>query len=476
MRIPKKPPKRNLQSEYPAIAAEWHPTKNGEVTPDLIYPNTKTKYWWLMHYDDPKTGKHFEFEWPASPNDRVHGARCPVLCGKMVCVGFNDLATTEPELAKQWHPTKNGDRKPTEVTRGCRDKVHWLMPYDDPVTGKHFELEWEAAIQDRSKGAGCPYLTGAAVCPGFNDLATRAPEIAAQWHPTKNGDRRATDVSCGCRDDIWWLQPYDDPETGKHFDFEWQASPNDRTSGNGCPFLSGRAVYAGYNDLETRYPEIAAQWHPTKNGDKKPTEIAYSSNKEYWWLQPYDDPKTGKHFDFEWPAKVNNRTLLGEGCPFLGNDKVYPGYNDLASCYPEIAAQWHPTKNGKLTPKDVVYGTPQNVWWCLPYTDPRTGKYFEFEWQAPVNIRTGVGTNDGHQTACPYLSNDKVWSGYNDLASCYPEIAAQWHPIKNRKKTPDKVYHGTIKKAWWKCDKCGHSWYSSISGRTLGGVNCSKCK
>ena len=43
-------------------------------------------------------------------------------------------------------------------------------------------------------------------------------------------------------------------------------------------------VIKGENDLETLYPEIAKQWHPTANGNLKPSDIAARSNKKYFWL------------------------------------------------------------------------------------------------------------------------------------------------------------------------------------------------
>lgn len=470
----KKSSSYSLASEYPIISAQWHPTKNGSVTPDQIKPNTKSKYFWLLPYDDPKTGKHFDFVWKASPNDRVNGSGCPYLTGKAVWVGYNDLATTHPQLIPEWHPWRNGDLKPTDVTHGKRLKVWWFLPYDDPVLG-HFDFEWEAWLADRAKGAGCPFLTGNKVWQGFNDLATRAPWLAKQWHPVKNKNLKPTDITCNRHKKVWWLYPYDDPVLG-HFDFEWEASPNTRMTESGCPFLEGNGVWPGYNDLLSRYPLVASQFHPTKNGKKLPSEISFASNKSYWWYLSYDDPVLG-HFDFEWPAKVNNRTLLGEGCPFLGNDKVWVGFNDLQTRFPRIAAEWHPINNRGLTPKDVAFGTAKSVWWRFPYDDSETGKHFDFEWQAPVNIRTGVGTNDGHQTGCPFLApNPKVWSGFNDLKSCYPEKCLDWHPTRNRRKRPDKVYKETTDKHWWKCSECGYEWYASVRSRTVDEIGCPRCR
>ena len=69
------------------------------------------------------------------------------------------MATTYPELAKEWHPTKNGSLNPCDVTYGSEKKVWWYLPYDDPKTGKHYDFEWKAIIYARTSGAGCPFLS-----------------------------------------------------------------------------------------------------------------------------------------------------------------------------------------------------------------------------------------------------------------------------------------------------------------------------
>ena len=60
--------------------------------------------------------------------------------------------------------------------------------------------------------------------------------------------------------------------------------------------------------LSNYAPEIAEQWHPTKNGSLTPDQVSYASNKKVWWFLPYTDPDTGEHFDFEWQANINNRS------------------------------------------------------------------------------------------------------------------------------------------------------------------------
>ena len=449
----------DLATTNPELAKEWHPTKNGKLTPKDVTAGSNKKVWWLVPYDDPVTGKHFDFEWQAYISHRANGIGCPFLSRKAVWQGYNDLATTNPELAKEWHPTKNGDLTPRDVSAGLNKKVWWFLSYDDPVTGKHFDFEWQAYISHRAKGSGCPYLSNHSVWKGHNDLATTNPELAKEWHPTKNGNLTPKDVTAGSEIKVWWYLPYADPNTGKCFEFEWKTRIVDRVHGDSCPFLSGKALWKGYNDLATTNPELAKEWHPTKNGDLTPRDVSAGSEIKVWWYLPYDDPVTGKHFDFEWQSEIYHRTG-GLGCPFLSGKAVWKGYNDLATTNPELAKEWHPTKNGKLTPKDVTAGANKKVWWYLPYDDQVTGKHFDFEWQASVSSR-----NKG--SGCPYLSNQALWKGYNDLATTNPELAKEWHPTKNGNLTPKDVTAGANKKLWWLCNN-GHEWMANLNDRNNG--------
>ncbi|MGY8918550.1 MAG: zinc-ribbon domain-containing protein, partial [Flavobacteriales bacterium] len=63
------------------------------------------------------------------------------------------LAEVNPELAKQWHPTKNGDLTHSDVTSTASKKVWWKC-------GKGDDHEWEATIVNRSKGSGCSICSG----------------------------------------------------------------------------------------------------------------------------------------------------------------------------------------------------------------------------------------------------------------------------------------------------------------------------
>lgn len=131
--------------------------------------------------------------------------------------GFNDLATTHPELTTEWHPVKNGELTPQMVIAGSGKKVWWLGPCGH---------EWEAAINNRANGAQCPYCTGRMVLLGFNDLSTTNPELVDEWHPTKNGSLMPQQVTAGSNRRVWWKC-----EVGH----EWITMVADRSRGSACP-------------------------------------------------------------------------------------------------------------------------------------------------------------------------------------------------------------------------------------------------
>ncbi len=277
-------------------------------------------------------------------------------------------------------------------------------------------------------------------------LSITSPELAAQWHPTKNGDLTPDRVIAGSARKVWWKCP-------KGSDHEWQAQVRSRVMvGTGCPCCSGKKLSVT-NNLASCYPELAVQWHPTKNADLTPDQVLKGSHKKAWWKCPQAS-------DHEWLAEVRTR-VRGMGCPYCSNHKASVT-NSLASLYPAIAKEWHPSKNGDLTPDQVQAGSAKKVWWKCP-------KGSDHEWLTQVRYRV-IG--DG----CPCCSGVKV-SVTNSLASLYPEIAREWHPEKNAPLTPHDLTAGSNEKVYWRCliDR-SHEWRAIISNRTNLGNGCPACK
>jgi len=201
-----------------------------------------------------------------------------------------------PDLADQWHPTKNGLLTPSDIVAGTHKQIWWKCPVAD-------DHEWQASAGDRTAyDTGCPFCDGKKVSI-TNSLEALFPAIAAQWHPTKNFEITAADVTAGSGKQYWWKCDVAD-------DHEWKAPPGQRTGskGSNCPCCAGRQVSVT-NSLESLFPDIAEQWHPTMNGELTPSDVtAYSSNLKYWWKCDVAD-------DHEWDARVADRTSKGSGCP-----------------------------------------------------------------------------------------------------------------------------------------------------------------
>jgi hypothetical protein len=134
------------------------------------------------------------------------------------------------------------------------------------------------------------------------------------------------------------------------------------------------------------YSQLVAQWHP--RNEKLPFEVSHGSHAKAWWLC-----KAGP--DHEWQADVSNR-VRGAGCPFCTNRRVSVT-NSLSSCHPEVAAQWHPSKNGSLRPDKVVRCAKTPVWWKCPEGP-------DHEWRVTVHARTSGGRLRG----CPMCGGSRA--------------------------------------------------------------------
>lgn len=279
----------------------------------------------------------------------------------------NLLSLRFPHLLKEWHPTKNIGVDVSTITAGLDKKVWWICSKGH---------SWNGRIANRTNKnlfLGCPFCSGQQVCID-NCLATLKPIVAKQWHPHKNGTLTPYDVTYGSGKKVWWRCKY------KH---EWSAiicNMTKKVLPHGCPYCSGRRVDSS-NCLNTRFPNIAKDWHPLKNGSLTSYDVVAGSNKKVWWVCIL------KH---EWVATVGNRTNKKKksGCPYCAGQKVCID-NCLFTKNPNIAKEWNKLKNGELKPIDVVSGSERNVWWVCN---------FGHEWRANINSRT----RKKYPTGCPF--------------------------------------------------------------------------
>lgn len=346
----------DLFTIHPHLKNELHPTKNDAALDISLERITSTKkVWWLG-----TCGHEWQSSINSRTNSRTQGSGCHYCGGNRVLEGFNDLASQNPALASEWHPTKNGKITPNEINAKSGKKYWWLGDCGH---------EWESQLSNRDNGAGCSVCAGKTVLIGFNDLASQNPALASQWHPTKNGAVTPEEITLTTSKKVWWIC------SESH---EWEVSPNGRRSGSGCPYCSGNKVMAGFNDLETISPTIAAQWHPTKNKGLTPQQVTKGSKRKVWWLCSKGH---------EWEVMVTERNY--SNCPICSGHKVLAGFNDLATLNPVLAAQWHPIKNGKLTPYKVTKSSGQRIWWICDNNH---------EWLA-------LGSDRSNGSGCPNCVN-----------------------------------------------------------------------
>ena len=386
--------KPSIAETHPELAAQadgWDPTT-------LTAGSNKKRTWKCKEV-------HL---WDAPPADRARGQGCPFCAGKRAWPGFNDLATINPALAAEacgWDPTTTTQGSGSERLWQCQNSHQWL-----------------ARVADRSNGNGCPFCSGLRTSPGVDDLATTHPQLALEahgWDPTS--------LKAGSNKHVEWKCPKEHVyKTVLH---------SRALQGTSCPICSNQQLLFGYNDLATTHPELAAQadgWDPTT--------VVAGTNKKLRW-----NCKTGH----SWNATVNSRTLQQTGCPICANKQVLPGYNDLATTHPELAAQaegWDP--------RSVIAGNHKQFLWKCPI-----GHF----WTATATNRTSHGSN------CPICANKQVLAGYNDLATTHPKLALEadgWDPTT--------VTVNSKKKRRWKCN-LEHSWEISIDGRHKGTTGCPVC-
>ena len=133
---------RNFATVHPRLSRDWDYELNGELKPEAFLPNSNHMVWWKC----AKCG----FSYSQSLNNRANGEGCPVCAGKRVEKGFNDLATTRPDLAEEW--SVENEICPDEVLKGSHIKVKWKCR----ICGN----QWEARVYSRNSGKGCPACAG----------------------------------------------------------------------------------------------------------------------------------------------------------------------------------------------------------------------------------------------------------------------------------------------------------------------------
>lgn len=349
-------------------------------------------------------------------------------------LSHNSLAILYPELAVQLHPTKNTFG--SEITIGS-EKVAWWICQNNP------DHVWQMKICNRVKAK----QSSCTICLS---LAVKRPDIASQWHPTKNNGNTPWEIAASSNKKVWW-------QCLKDKSHVWQASPNARASSKtpSCPMCLGRKLSTS-NCLQTLFPEVAAQWDYKRNYPLTPKDVTSGKRLDvFWTCEKGHSWNISIHKRFH---KLKSGTKI-RGCPVCAN-KIVVDENSLGYMFPDLASEWHP-KN-KITSFEITPGSKKEVWW-------QCKKNKKHEWISPVQSRTRL--NKGSK--CPYCSGLKILKE-DSLATLYPDLAKEYSP-KNRL-NKDEIAPTYSRKVRWICSKDKtHVWEMPVNSRTKRGMGCPEC-
>jgi len=223
--------------------------------------------------------------WDARVADRSKGQGCPICSGKKILIGFNDLKTTHPHIAKEadgWDPRT--------ATAGSGVRRNWKCKKGH---------KWTTVIVNRTntrtgKDSGCPTCSGRKILSGFNDLKTLHPALAKEaygWDPTAIGISHKNKLTWKCKQ-------------GHLFDALIENRRRITQRGDNCPFCSGHKCLTGFNDIQTTDPKLAKQavgWDPKKLTRGSGKSVKWKCSEGHTWMAT---PNTR--------TSTNNK---GSGCP-----------------------------------------------------------------------------------------------------------------------------------------------------------------
>jgi hypothetical protein len=393
----------------------------------------------------------------------------------------------DPKLIAEWHPVKNGSVLPDDLTHGSNKKAWWQCRRGH---------EWEATIDSRTRGNGCPFCAGKKPSDEYNFAAVH-PCLLIEWDYSKN-EKAPSQYLPQSNQSVWWT-------CGRGH--QWRAPIDRRVRGAGCPSCTNQT---SKNELRV-YTELAAAvpnvFHRHKlDGVEVDVYLpdfrfAIEYDGKFWHrqLEKKDSLKHGylaslgvtllrireaplpklqaKDIIIPTGSFLTKATIdqivaiLDPGSCYLSEvhfvaEDTYLTYLDhfpspfpersLARLNPELAREWHPSKNGPLTPQNFTQSAKPKVWWQCSRGH---------EWKAAIYSRN-LG---GH--SCPYCAGFRATKEAN-MAVTHPHLAKIFHPEKNGDLTPYKVKAGTGLRLWWRCH-CGFEWQQS--GDKLSRVRTEPC-
>lgn len=494
----------SLAQAAPRLVANWDYGKNGDITPDSISFGSQKNAWWKCSVCGEGWQAVIGSVYLNAKNKGFSGGLgCPYCSGRQASK-LNNLGIKNPSLAAEWNFEKNGNLTPFDITAGSSRKVWWTCP-----DGHTYEASPSTRV--RNGGRGCPVCAGKMVVPETS-LANNFPDLALQWHPTKNEKLTPNMVTTGSNRKVWWRC---------NKGHVWQAIVNDRARKNyGCRICSGSSTslleMRLFTELRTIFSDV--RWRSKVNGFEvdlllPSIDIGIEADGSYWHrekleidlqknqlakdagvklirlrekplgsLSRSDIEYSSQDADLKVIHRLLNRILeidnsletrvainayKAKGClvadPYFrklaANLPAPPFDNSLACVNPDLAKEWNYEKNAPLSPEMFLPKSKRKVWWRC------SAKGHEYA--------SGIGDR-ANGNGCPYCRGRRV-TPENSLATLFPKVAASWDSERNGALTPYDVTKASNKEIWWKCDNCGTAWKATVWRRTLRKSGCPIC-
>lgn len=482
---------KSLGDLYPKLLSEWDYEANGEITPFDAFPHSGKKYWWIC----PICGGHYSQRVVKKTSKSPQ--KCPYCRNLKVLIGYNDLQSQCPELAKEWSP-KN-EKKANEVNCRSKKPAFW-------VCGK-CGFEYTASIASRSvSGTGCAACTNKAVWPGHNDLATKFPQILEIWDFDKN-ELKPWEVVPGSAKYAYFVCPKGHHHRSQICEVTKSIAERGRTSCSKCSSKSSASEYTvlfyiqkifgdevihtekiGPEKIEADIyiPSIKTAieydgifYHSSEKAKRKEDKKEHSfsklgirllrikesdrNEKTISTIRFIRDSYTGPNFTWAINALISEIAPRPLGTNFvdLNRDqntilkykKDIETKQNLLQTNPEIAEKWDYQANYPLRPEYFTRGSNYKVKW----------KCKNHPWH-PYSATIKSQACNGH--GCPYCSGSKVLIGFNDLATTHPELAKELIPEKNDGITAQDISAGSNIPIVWTCKTCGSEWTVTPNSRT----------
>jgi len=442
----------DLTTTHPALASQaldWDPSKYSAGSNKML--SWKCKYGHI---------------WKSNILNRAKGGTgCPICSNTKIQKGINDLATTHPEVAN-----KADGWDPSEYSYGSSKRVNWKCK---------FGHSWTGSIQSQARKNGCPVCSNHKIVSGVNDFATTHPnfvEEVYEWDPKTLGVGSDKKVKWKCKfNHVWEVSPESrfsklgvsgcpvcsnkkletgfndlltthagvasqalgwDPSlviAGSNRKREWicnsghtwLASPEQRTGSrkSGCPYCSNKKLLVGFNDLATRFPEIAEQadgWDPTT--------IITGHAKKRW--------KCSK--GHKWIAEVVSRTSTKTGCPSCASYGFSP--SEKGYLYFLEHDLWKMLQIGITNyPEDRLKDHKKLGWTVVDVRGPMDGLLAQ-NWETSIlrMLREKGADLSNKQIAGKFDGYSEAWSKGKFKATSIKELMSMAEEFERLKSTKDE--------------------------------------